>query len=214
MTKKIIPCLVTVTLLLVLCNCARPVPSFELTNGPFKLRGTTIAVLAGLNNELSTLFAACVSDSLKKQSTFRVLSQQQIAQKLTFYPFDIRGPYTAAYFSIEQDYEKTDIDKLKEISWRLGSDYLYIIWVPSNYWSGNRRLYNILEIAQLYEFPAGREVGRSGLRIPVIRDKGGSCCLMSQPVPGDTDIEDRLKIEADKIAAEIAKKTGTAKNSL
>jgi hypothetical protein len=212
MTTKILRCIILIVLSLFLCRCARPASPFNLTEEHFKIKGTTIAVLAGLDNELTVQFAAYVSDSLKERSNFRVVPQREIARTLPSYPSDIRGPYTSAYFSVREDYENTDVGKLKEISRRLGADYLYVLWVPTSYTSDRGKIYNVLQVAQLYEFPEGTEVGRSAVRIPAAGTKGEWwCCLMPSPRP--QDISDRLKLAADDTAEAIAVQTGTAKKS-
>ncbi len=187
--------------LLALYGCGHVNPSFEPTRGPIRVRGASLAVIAGLDNGETTLFASCLSNSLKERSVFRVIPQHELARLLPPYPSDIRGPYRSAYFDIEYDFEGTDRARLREIGRMLGVEYLYVVWIPATYRSGRSR--NILEAAQLFELPECREVGRSGMTIRVIgTDSRG---------PSDGDIRDQLKSEADKMAREIAEETATVR---
>ena len=70
----------------------------------------------------------------------------------------------SAYLEIDVHYVKTDLDRVKQLQKNLGTDYLYVLWAPSVTSNGQRSLFSkpystMQVIAQLYEFPGGREVG-------------------------------------------------------
>lgn len=150
--------MVGVAFLLVGCS------TFQLTEEPFKPKGKRLAVIAGLTNPTSLQAAHALTDELGKASQFQVMPQKQVAQAISNYPQLIKGPYNSAYFEIDVDYAKTDLYQVKQLHKNLGTDYLYVLWAPSVTSNGQRSLfskpYSMMQvIAQLYEFPGGKEVG-------------------------------------------------------
>lgn len=138
--------------------------TFQLTEEPFKPKGKRLAVIAGLTNPSSLQAAHALTDELGKASQFQIMPQKQVAQAIPNYPQLIKGPYNSAYFEIDVDYAKTDLDRVKQLHKNLGTDYLYVLWAPSVTSNGQRSLfskpYSMMQvIAQLYEFPGGKEVG-------------------------------------------------------
>lgn len=212
--SKALPAAIAASLLFAGC-LLNTVRYFDLTKEHFTLKGRTIAVIVGSREELNVFFADQVAEALAKRSTFRVLSQSEIVKADPAYPQNIRGPYTSAYFDVETDYTNTDVARLKDLSRRLGADYLFVIWVPTTYASNHGRFYNVVEVAQLFEFPSGEEVGSSQLRIPVTREEKSGCFCFAPRYyePGPEELTERIRREADNIARDIAEKTGTAKRA-
>ena len=160
MSKKIL--IIPLCLLFTLSSC---VTGFKVTGDKSNIKGPTLAVIAGLKNEESFLFAQHLTEELQKTSNFKVLSQEQIKSKLDIYPDNIKGPY--AKFSIEnivEEYNNTDLNKIKDIQNKLGVDNLLVVWVPSNlHEESNNSLgttYEIHSINQLFAFPGCQEIGR------------------------------------------------------
>jgi hypothetical protein len=113
-----------------------------------------------------------LGDELGKASRFQVLSQAQIAQAIPNYPQLVKGPYKSAYFEIDVDYAKTDIARVKELQQHLRVDYLYVLWAPATVSHGNASLFSkhylVTQIvAQVFESPGGKEVGRSQYAVRV-----------------------------------------------
>jgi len=148
-----------------------------------------------------------MTDALKKNSRFQVLSQKQVAQALSGYPTPIQGPYKTAYFEIETDYSKTDIKRIKAIQQKLGVDYVYVLWTPSET-VYNEKIHQLNIIAQMFESPNAREVGNGKFGATAGRT---DCCLV--PAPGDKDKADALKDMSEYVAKEIAEKTGMQKKT-
>jgi hypothetical protein len=179
----------------VLSGCA----TFQLTQEPFQPKGKKLAVIAGLTNPSSLLAAQALADELGKTSQFQVLSQRQVAQAIPNYPQLVKGPYKSAYFEIDVDYGRTDLARVKELQQHLGVDYLYVLWAPATVSHGGSTFffknYPITQIvAQLFESPGSKEVGRSQYAIRV-----------------DDETHEVLQDDMRRVAREFAEKTHTLK---
>jgi len=179
--------------------------TFTPVNSDFKPKGKTLAVIAGLNNEANVAAAQYMTDALKKNSRFQVMSQKQVSQALSGYPTPVQGPYKTAYFEIETDYSKTDIKRIKAIQQKLGVDYVYVLWTPSET-IYNEKIHQLHIIAQMFESPNAKEVGNGKFAATAGRT---DCCLV--PAPGDKDKADALKDMSEYVAKEIAEKMGMQK---
>ena len=178
-----------------LSGCA----TFQLTQEPFQPKGKKLAVIAGLTNPSSLLAAQALADELGKTSQFQVLSQRQVAQAIPNYPQLVNGPYKSAYFEIDVDYGRTDLARVKELQQHLGVDYLYVLWAPATVSHGGSTFffknYPITQIvAQLFESPGSKEVGRSQYAIRV-----------------DDETHEVLRDDMRRVAREFAEKTHTSK---
>ena len=173
--------------------------TFHLTQEPFQPKGKTLAVISGLTNAGSLTVAQALGDELGKASRFQVLSQKQIAQAIANYPLLVKGPYKSAYFEIDVDYGKTDMARVKELQQHLRVDYLYVLWAPATVSRGNSSLFSkpylVTQIvAQLFESPDGKEVGRSQYAVRV-----------------DDQTHQVLSDDLQRVAREFAEKTHTLK---
>lgn len=180
---------------LLLSGCA----TFHLTQDPFQPKGKKLAVIAGLTNPSSLQIAQALGDELGKTSQFQVLSQRQVAQAIPNYPQLVKGPYKSAYFEIDVDYGRTDLARVKELQQHLGVDYVYVLWAPatvshggSTFFSKNYPVTQI--VAQLFESPGGKEVGRSQYAVRV-----------------DDQTHEVLRDDMRRVAQELAEKTRTVK---
>jgi hypothetical protein len=182
-------------LMLVLSGCA----TFHLTQEPFQPKGKKLAVISGLTNASSLSLAQALVDELGRTSQFQILSQKQVAQAIPNYPQLVKGPYKSAYFEIDVDYVKTDVAHVKGLQQHLGVDYLYILWAPATVSHGGSSLffknYPVTQIvAQLFESPGGKEVGRSQYAVRV-----------------DDQTHQVLSEDMRRVAFELAEKTHTLK---
>lgn len=180
---------------LLLGGCA----TFHLTQEPFYPKGQKLAVIAGMTNPSSLQAAQALADELAKTSRFQVLSQKQVAQAIPNYPQLVKGPYKSAYFEIDVDYGRTDLARVKELEQHLGVDYVYVLWAPATVSQGGSTFffknYPITQIvAQLFESPGGKEVGRSQYAIRV-----------------DDETHAVLRDDMRHVARELAEKTHTLK---
>lgn len=186
---------ITLGVTLVLSGCA----TFHLTQEPFQPKGKKLAVISGLTNASSLSVAQALGDELGKTSRFQILSQKQVAQAIPNYPQLVKGPYKSAYFEIDVDYAKTDVARVKELQHHLGVDYVYVLWAPATVSHGGSSLffknYPVTQIvAQLFESPGGKEVGRSQYAVRV-----------------DDQTHQVLSDDMRRVALELAEKTHTLK---
>lgn len=150
--------------------------TFHLTQEPFRNNGKKLAVIAGLTNPGSLQAAQALSEAVEQASRFQVLPQKKVAQAIPNYPQLIKGPYTSAYFEIDEDYTKTDLGRVSEIQKHLGVDYLYILWAPTSVQSGGKSLFSknhplVHVVAQVFEFPGAKEIGRGKYVLRVDEDR-------------------------------------------
>ena len=173
--------------------------TFQLTEEPFKPKGKTLAVIAGLTNASSLQAAEDLGHELRKTSQFEVYTQQQVAKKIPNYPQLIKGPYRSAYMEIDEDFSKTDTTRVKEIQKHLGVDYLYVLWAPSTVRYGSKGIifknHPMMQvISQVFEAPNSKEIGRGSYRIRV-----------------DEDEQRLLRDDMAHVATEFSQKTGMPK---
>ena len=188
-------CWITLGVTVVLSGCA----TFHLTQEPFQPKGKKLAVISGLTNASSLSVAQALGDELGKTSRFQILSQKQVAQAIPNYPQLVKGPYKSAYFEIDVDYSKTDVARVKDLQHHLGVDYVYVLWAPATVSHGGSSLffknYPVTQIvAQLFESPGGKEVGRSQYAVRV-----------------DDQTHQVLSDDMRRVALELAEKTHTLK---
>ncbi len=191
--------------LLLLGGCARA--TFKPLSADFHAKqGSSIAVISGLEHDGNLLLSHYLTEELKEWSTYRIVSQKAIAQKIKGYPYNIQGPYRSAYFEVEMDFNKTDIEKLKRIQKRLGVDYLYVLWAPMATKMSNTNHHTVHVVAQMFEYPGSKEVGR-GRFFSYARKVSWTG---SSPVT-DEQIDKGMKYAATKVAWELGVKTGMPK---
>ena len=182
-------------LALIMSGCS----TFHLTQEPFQPKGKKLAVISGLTNASSLDVAKALSEELGKTSRFHVLSQRQIAQAVPDYPQLVKGPYKSAYFEIDVDFSKTDMARVKELQRHLAVDYVYMLWAPATVSHGNStwfsKNYLVTQIvAQLFESPGGKEIGRSQYAVRV-----------------DDETHHVFPDDMRRVALELAEKTHTLK---
>lgn len=150
---------------------------FSPTEGELDAGGKTIAVVAGLDNDMSIAVAESMGEALSRNSTLRVLPSKQIERRIQGYPQQIKGPYNSAYLTIDINYEKTDIAKVKTLMKKLGTDYVYVIWVPGGYSrttisetggrSGTSKLFPA--VAQMFAGPDAKVVGQGRFDVSAVK---------------------------------------------
>jgi|GEM_PF-392519 len=144
-------------------------------------KSSKIAVIAGNNLESNLSMAILVTEELKKLSKFKVLSQREIKNALRAYPVRIQGPWSRAYFEIDEDFKRTDIEKIKAIQKRLGVDYLFVLWMPvsiQNQVISGGSVYDdtatVCSICQMFKFPGAEEIGKGNFTMRSIKGYSGA----------------------------------------
>lgn len=159
------------TIILMASGCSHYSVSFNLTNGNFKPKGKSIAVISGVKEEQSVVLAQLVSDTLRKISRYQVVSTEKISQAVVPYPQTIKGPYKSAYFHIDTDWSLSDRKKIADIQRALGVDYLYVIWAPIALSNNGRPVLTVLAIGQLFEPPNAKEIAQTEMYLTRGDDK-------------------------------------------
>lgn len=195
----------TTMLFLLTVSCSHS--AFTVKQRSYHPTGKSVAVIAGINNEINRIAALHLTRSLTQHTSFQVISQEIVTNSVPNYPSNIKGPYKHAYLQIEPDYSRTDVKKLIEIHRKLGVDYLYVLWAPvaSTGSAGvSQSVVQLYFIGQLFEFPEGKEIGNGMFGSAV-----GNPYSCFAPGPTPKEVEDQLKISLDYVAQRIARETNT-----
>ena len=184
------------------------IATFSLVETDYRPKGKSIAVISGLDSDANAVVAERMTVALKKHTRFQVVSHKQVASTVPNYPQKIKGPYLFAYFEIDEDYGNTDRKKIQQIQQKLGVDYLYVIWAPTAT-TTQGTIEQLHCIAQLFEGPSSKEVGRG--KFAVTAGKVAGCCLV--PPPTDKDRSNAVEETTEYVAREIGEKLGMLKDS-
>jgi len=143
---------------------------FSPVNGDIQASGKTLAIVAATGNDMTIAIADSMAEAFSRNSTFKVLPAKQTAQRIPGYPQQIKGPYNSAFVTIDIDFTKTDIKKVREIMKKVGTDYAYVIWIPVGSsrtasadgaaTSGEGKQWHA--VAQMFKGPDARVVGQDG----------------------------------------------------
>ena len=194
---------------LLLAGCGGVYKPFELMNDRTQLKPGTLAVIAGDTSEPTPLIAETLTKQLRERSTFRVLSQDEVARRLGKYPVTIKraDPENEDRPVWYAKGEKARIDSIQE---KVRTDYLFIVWtghlskiITQNSRGGGSVSYAVGVVGNVMEYPKAKTVGYSNFG----RSKGQTCCLFG--VSEGKDIDDLLKFSAEEIAAAVAERTKT-----
>ena len=77
---------------------------FSPTGGDINANNKTIAVVAGVDNDMNVAVAESMADALARNSNFKVMPAKQVAKRIAGYPQLIRGPYNSADITIDINY--------------------------------------------------------------------------------------------------------------
>ncbi len=191
-------CLLILILVIITCSTS----DFHFKKDKYNYKGNRFAVIAGDESPLSVAVAARISESLREISKFSVLSSSDILNGIKDNLKPIRGPYKSAYFEeIDIDFSLTDVGYITKIQRKLGVDYIYVIWNPSNV--EELKLSCTVKsylIAQLFQGKDATEIANANYNIEY--NKFG---LVRKP------IKDAIHNFAEKAARQIAESTGMIK---
>jgi len=180
------------------CCGGTPYP-FELYDEKTTIRTGTIAVIAAEGSELTVRLADSLTRELKERSTFKVLSQEEVARRVGKYPVNIKegkpeNPDKPVWFAKG---EKARIDSMQT---QLRADYLFLVWTDNlrklvrSGQGGSSVTYSVDVYGNLIEYPRSRAIGYTSFA----RNHGQSCCLFGKS-EGE-DINEMLKGAAESMA--------------
>ncbi len=208
--------LLTVFSVLMLLNgCGGVHRPFELVDKNTKIRPGSIAVLSGGRSEVDVKLAANLTQELKKKSTFRVMSQEEIARRISGYPSELVR--IAKVPKAEEDnyawFSQGNKGRVDAAHAQLNTDYIFVIWAGDlTRWvtsgqGGTRVDYVVSVYGRFLEYPKGRIDAYSAFG----RSRGQSCCLFGKSEGEDVDA--LLKDAAEEAAEKFVSVTGSEKAS-
>lgn len=204
--------LVYILLLLSLSGCAA-------TNWPFTpfdknktYKPTSIAVISGGEQDAHIKLAEFISQNLTEKSKFNVLSQKEIAKRLTNYP-----PTIAINLDVNTDDEKpvwfppSEKAKLNALQAKLKVDYIFVVWnrfvkrvtVTGGY--GGSTTDYVYPAGNLIEYPGGKVVAST------MSVAGSQLSPLALFRDADYYIVDALKDASKDIAHDFLKVTDSKK---
>jgi hypothetical protein len=155
-----------VGLIAMLMGCSHyPNKPFSLMDDKQPIKVTSVAVIAGSPGDGPKQLAQFVTDGLAEKSRFKVLSQEEIGDRVPNYPYAIK---------IKDDEtldKETDLEtqvwfvpseqaKLDALQKKLKVDYLYVLWIPwmrASTYQG-KTTYLVWPSGNMIEYPGGRVV--------------------------------------------------------
>ncbi|MBI1921320.1 MAG: hypothetical protein HYS23_09610 [Geobacter sp.] len=206
---------VPVVVLTVLTGCVSMFSGFMFspTAGEINADNKSIAVVAGVDNDINIAVTESMTEALARNSTFKVMPAKQVTKRVTGYPQQIKGPYNSAHITIDIDYSKTDLQKVKEIMKKLGTDYAYVIWAPTGYSrtaisqgtggvSGSAAVYPA--VAQLFQGPDAKVVGQGRFDVTSVK-------YVPLTSPSEDDVKNAVHYTTEIISKIVAEKSGALK---
>jgi len=185
---------------------------FSPVDGDIQANGKTLAIVAATNNDMTLAIVDSMAEAFSRNSTFRVQPAKQTAQRIPGYPQEIKGPYNSAYVTIDIDFSKTDIKKVREIMKKVGTDYAYVIWIPVGSsrtasadgaaTSGEGKQWHA--VAQMFKGPEARVVGQGRFDVTAVRYVPGAKVSAEH-------MREAVANTAEGVSQVIAEKTGTLK---
>lgn len=186
---------------------------FSPTGGDINANNKTIAVVAGVDNDMNVAVAESMADALARNSTFKVMPAKEVAKRISGYPQLIRGPYNSADITIDINYSKTDLKKVKEIMKKLGTDYAYVIWAPTGHSrtainrntsgvSGTAKVFPA--VAQMFQGVGAKVVGQGRFDVAAVK-------YIPFTTASDEDVKDALNDATEIVSKIVAEKSGALK---
>lgn len=183
------------------CCGGTPYP-FALYDEKTVIRSSSIAVVSADTAELTVQLADNLTRELKARSTFKVLSQEEVARRLGRYPVKVKqgtpdNPDKPIWFAKG---EKARVDSMQA---QLKTDYVFLVWtdnlrkVTRTGQGGSSVTYSVDVYGNVVEYPKSRAIGFTSFA----RNQSQSCCLFGKS-EGD-DIHEMVKAAAGSMADDL-----------
>jgi len=149
--------------LFLLAGCGANKP-FVLMEDGYKIKPSSIAIVAGDNSEPAIKLAEVLTKEIKEKTAFRIMDQDDIRKRIPKYPMKIETtePKDSSRPVWFVDSEKK---KLDSIQGKLKVDYIFVIWAENlsvqsvqYYNGGGDTNYYMTVIGNLIEYPKGKTV--------------------------------------------------------
>jgi hypothetical protein len=155
-------------------GCSARHPYFDVVQKDYQVKPGTLAVISGDNNAVSIQLAALLTRELRGRSTFRVVSQEDIAKRVPDYPYTFLETKTekTSKGRVIDSYTEANRGHVHAIQKNLKTDYLFVVWGEdlrkvlrtSQYGALlgiGRGFYEADINGQLFRYPPGAEVGNT-----------------------------------------------------
>ncbi len=213
---RIFVLLASVVLITLIAGCSG-VP-FALIEENYKVKPGSIAVVSGNNDEASNRLAELVTAELKKKSSFRVMSQEDIARRIPNYPFAIIKESPPSMDNQNKAWlSPGNKGRVDTVQAQLKTDYVFVLWAQNlnklvttsynQYGGASTQVSFHVDIeGRFVEYPKSKPIGYSAYH----GSKGQSCCLMFRSEGKDIDI--MLGNSAENITEKLVEITKTEKS--
>lgn len=194
----------------ILSGCGKGYP-FEFLDEGYRPKGSSVAVVSASADDASERFAQHLTKNLQEKSTLKVLSQNQVAQRVGKYPVSIKTG-DPKNWDKPVWYGQKDKSRIDSIANAVNTDYVLFMWVDSIHritttgQGGSSVNYRAVIIGNMVD-RQGRTAGYSNFG----SQKGQTCCLFG--VSEGQDIDSLLQIAAGEVAREFAQRTGSEKKN-
>lgn len=187
------------TMLAVFTGCGVHKP-FEPFDNTAAIKPGSVAVISGDKSDPDMRLTEYLTLELKKRSTFRVMSQDEVARRVGRYPQAIKvaEPKDVNRPVWFPPSEKAKIDAIQAST---GTDYLLVVWITDlSRWvttssqGGSQVSYSASVLGNMIEYPRARPVAYTNFA----ESKNQSCCLFGKS-EGE-DINALLRNSAESIA--------------
>jgi hypothetical protein len=192
------------------CGVHKPFQPFDNTAA---IKPGSVAVISGDKSEPDLRITEYLTLELKKRSTFRVMSQDEVARRVGRYPQAIKvaEPKDVNRPVWFPSTEKTKIDAIQAST---GTDYILVVWVTdlsrwvtTNSQGGSQVSYSASVLGNMIEYPKARPIAYTNFA----ESKSQSCCLFGKS-EGE-DISALLKNSAESIADKFIAATNSERAS-
>lgn len=192
------------------CGVYKPFQPFD---GTAAIKPGSVAIISGDKSEPDMRLTEYLTLELKKRSTFRVMSQEEVARRVGRYPqvIKVAEPKDVDRPVWFPSSEKAKIDAIQSST---GTDYLLIVWVTDlSRWvttssqGGSQVSYSASVLGNMIAYPRARPIAYTNFA----ESKNQSCCLFGKS-EGE-DINELLKNSAASIADKFIAATNSERAS-
>lgn len=211
--RNLVKVLMSAMLLLVLSACSSDNFPFNPIVKNKVYKPSTLAVISGNDKDATVKLAEFLTKELQERTTFRVLSQAEVAKRLGNYP-----PMLAFRTEIKEEDEKPvwltpgEKSKLGAMQAKLKVDYLFVVWnrnvrrvVVTGSQGGGSTTDYVYPAGNLIEYPSGTVLAST------MSVAGSSHSILGLFRDADYYIVDALKIAAEEIVDEFIDETKSGK---
>ena len=195
---KLLGVFIIIITAIILNSCISTYVVYEPLNETNEVNPGRIAVISGYDNEYITKFAELVTDYLRINSAFSVMSQNEISIVFPTYPANILDGSDLGF----TDYDKEKMDNIQN---GIGVNYILVVWIDNlGTYSSSQMISKEVSFvvhSRMIAYPESEIIGYSEFYWVARR------IFTSQ----DDTIENMLDASADTMVSELLTETGMIK---